>query len=212
MSFINENQLVSEFDKLNISDKDSNPVKINHENCYDPDNKKYWCKECVPHCIIEGWTSSGNDDIDNLIKDSIYNASKFYNSKDSKWYPSFLEWVPFDRFEDMKQIGEGGFAKVYSATWIDGTAKYIRQDDGNWIKKGPESMKVALKMLNGLQNMSADFSNELKTHWKLNCLQADSLKFYGITKDPETEEIMMIMKYAKEGNLRNQMTLKFYIN
>ncbi|GBC40186.2 kinase-like domain-containing protein [Rhizophagus irregularis DAOM 181602=DAOM 197198] len=105
----------------------------------------------------------------------------------------------------MKQIGEGGFAKVYSATWIDGTAKYIRQDDGNWIKKGPESMKVALKMLNGLQNMSADFSNELKTHWKLNCLQADSLKFYGITKDPETEEIMMIMKYAKEGNLRNKL-------
>ena len=31
MSFINENQLVSEFDKLNISDKDPNSSKINHE-------------------------------------------------------------------------------------------------------------------------------------------------------------------------------------
>ena len=27
--------LESEFDKLNISDKDSNPVNINHENCYE---------------------------------------------------------------------------------------------------------------------------------------------------------------------------------
>ncbi|GBC11236.2 kinase-like domain-containing protein [Rhizophagus irregularis DAOM 181602=DAOM 197198] len=69
----------------------------------------------------------------------------------------------------MKQIGEGGFAKVYSATWIDGIAKYIK-DDGNWIKKEPKSMIVALKRLNGLQNMSTDFLNELKTHWKLSCL------------------------------------------
>ncbi|GES80877.1 kinase-like domain-containing protein [Rhizophagus clarus] len=29
-------------------------------------------------------------------------------------YPSFLEWVPFDRLENTKQIGEGD-----SATWID---------------------------------------------------------------------------------------------
>src|ERR1043165_9528034 len=104
---INNGALVeSEFNKLNISDS----VTINHENC-DP-----WCKECIPSCIIEGWTS-GNDEIDNFIKDTVYNASSYYGS-----YPSFLEWVPFDRFEDVKQIGEGGFAKVYSAKWIDGPA------------------------------------------------------------------------------------------
>ncbi|CAB4433062.1 unnamed protein product [Rhizophagus irregularis] len=114
MNFINENEVVTEFNELNISDKNPNSSKINHEDCYDPGNDKYWCKECVPRCIIEGWTS-GNDDIDNLIKDSIYNG----------YYPTFLEWVPFDRFEDMKQIGEGGFAKVYSATWIDGIANTL---------------------------------------------------------------------------------------
>jgi hypothetical protein len=31
MSFINENQLASEFNELNISDNDSNSVKINYE-------------------------------------------------------------------------------------------------------------------------------------------------------------------------------------
>ncbi|POG60780.1 kinase-like domain-containing protein [Rhizophagus irregularis DAOM 181602=DAOM 197198] len=57
--------------------------------------------------------------------------------------------------------------------------------------------------------MSADFLNELKTHWKLNRLQDNSLRFYGITRDPETEEIMMIMQHAKNGNLRNVLSSNF---
>ena len=73
----------------------------------------------------------------------------------------FLEWVPFDRFEDIKQIGEGGFAKVYSATWIDGKAEYDRQDDLSWKKEEPQPIKVALKRLNGSENMSAEYLNEV---------------------------------------------------
>src|SRR5256885_6718155 len=108
----NETQIESEFSELNISDL----VTINHKKCYP------WCKECVPSCIIEGWTS-GNSEIDHFIKDTIYNAK--YN----RTYTSilFLEWVPFDRFEDIKEIGEGGFAKVYSAKWIDGRSNYERK-------------------------------------------------------------------------------------
>ena len=117
----------SEFNELNISDKVSN---IDHENCYRPIYDKYWCKECVPSCIIEGWTS-GNSEIDDFIKDTIYNVGHYI---DGDYYPLFLEWVAFDRFENVKQIGEGGFAKVYSATWIDGRAKYIKQYLG-WIAK-----------------------------------------------------------------------------
>ncbi|UZO01163.1 uncharacterized protein OCT59_012267 [Rhizophagus irregularis] len=207
MSSNNETQVVSDFNELNVSEN-SISVKTNHKNCYDPYNDKFWCKECVPRCIIEGWTS-GNDDIDNLIKDSIYDTCRGEYIGNGKYSPSFLKWVPFDRFEDMKQIGEGGFAKVYSATWIDGDAKYIKQDDGNWIKEEPKSMKVALKRLNGSQNMSADYLNELKTHWKLNCAQLDSLKFYGMTKDPKTEEFIMIMQFASRGNLKNILSSNF---
>ena len=115
----------SEFNELNISDKVSNSASVNHENCYQPYiTGKLWCKECVPSCIIEGWTSE-NSEIDEFIKDTIYNA------KNSGGFPLFLEWVPFDRFEDIKQIGEGGFAKVYSAKWIDGQANYERKN-GSW--------------------------------------------------------------------------------
>src|ERR1700729_4063578 len=111
----NETQvpIESEFNNLNISaDKDSNPVNINHENCSycsKPFIEELWCKECDPLRMIEGWTS-GNNDIDKFIKDTIYDAR---NSEDV--FNEFVEWVPFDRFEDIKQIGVGGFAKVYSA-------------------------------------------------------------------------------------------------
>src|SRR4051812_48388716 len=147
-------KLKSLFNKLKRisinNDKKNEPqILVNHKNCYP------WCKECVPSCIIEGWTS-GNSEIDKFIKDTIYNANY-----DGYTYPLFLEWIPFDRFEDKKQIGEGGFAKVYSAKWIDGRSKYTKQDDGSWKKSESEPINVALKRLNGSQNMSAEYLNEV---------------------------------------------------
>jgi hypothetical protein len=159
----NKIQVESEFNNLNISDNDSNSVNINHENCYEKDYcGKSWCKECVPCNIIEGWITSGNNDIDEFIKDTIYNAKNYYYVYDIRLYlPLFLEWVPFDKFTNIKQIGEGGFAKVYSATWIDGKARYYKQDDGSWKKLDPKPMEVALKRLNGSQHMSAEYLNEV---------------------------------------------------
>src|SRR5947207_7277656 len=144
----NGNSIESEFNKFNIFD---NSVKIGHENCYQPNNGKFWCKKCVPSCIIEGWTSE-NSEIDEFIKDTIYNAKYDYIQN----CPLFLEWVPFDRFEDIQQIGDGGFAKVYSAKCIDGKKRY-----GIWKKLGRRPIKVALKRLNGSQNMSADYLTEV---------------------------------------------------
>jgi serine/threonine protein kinase len=61
----------------------------------------------------------------------------------------------------MKQIGEGGFAKVYSAIWTDGKPSYKKQDYGSWKKLESEPIKVALKKLNESQNMSAKYLNEV---------------------------------------------------
>jgi hypothetical protein len=69
------NQVLSKFNELNIFDKDS-----------------------VPRCIIEGWTS-GNDDIDEFIKDTIYNAKLVFFNDDVVRHPLFLEWVPFNRLK-----------------------------------------------------------------------------------------------------------------
>ncbi|GBC21868.2 kinase-like domain-containing protein [Rhizophagus irregularis DAOM 181602=DAOM 197198] len=214
MSYINRKikKLVSKFNIKKLSkdnykeneiqvesELDSSSVNINHKNCYYY-NYKPWCKECVPRCIIEGWTSE-NHNIDEFIKDTIYNAKISFNNDDD-YYPLFLEWVPFDRFEDIKQIGEGGFAKVYSATWVDGQAKYKRKYDGIWKKKESSPMKIALKRLNDSQNISVEYLNELQIHCDYCRERTDLLKFYGMTKDPVTKEFMMIVEFSEMGNLR----------
>ncbi|RGB38151.1 kinase-like domain-containing protein [Rhizophagus diaphanus] len=183
----------TEHSKLKISD--------NHKNCSycnKPFTEELWCKECDPYRIIEGWTS-GNSVIDKFIKDTMYNAR-------NNGY-EFLECVPFDRFTDIKEIGEGGFAKVYSATWIDGKSRYNKSDDGSWKKIELGSMKVALKRLNGSQNISDKYLNELKINWKIS--NKSGLKFYGLTKYPETKEFMMIMQFADKGSLRSSLSNNF---
>jgi hypothetical protein len=67
------------------------------------------------------------------LKLIILSKIRFIMQKKDKYgdYPLFLEWIPFDRFKDVKQIGEGGFAKVYSTKLIDGRANFIKQNDGN---------------------------------------------------------------------------------
>ncbi|EXX75459.1 kinase-like domain-containing protein [Rhizophagus irregularis DAOM 181602=DAOM 197198] len=108
-----------EFNKLN------DLLNIKHEIVFIVRNHMHIPKNYgVPCCILEGWTS-GNDDIDKFIKNTIYDVR---NSVSVNY--KLIEWVQFDRFEDIKQIGEGGFTKVYSATWIDDKTYYEEQNDG----------------------------------------------------------------------------------
>ena len=121
------NPVETEFNKLSISDSYSNPTNTKIcAYCNKSFTEELWCKECDPFRVIEGWTS-GNPDIDKFIKDTMYDT--MYDARGYGY--NFLEWVPFDRFTDIKEIGEGGFAKVYSAIWIDGKAKYDKQNDGS---------------------------------------------------------------------------------
>ena len=60
-----------------------------------------------------------------------------------------------DRFQDIKQIGEGGFANIFSATWLDG------KPTGIYLKERFEPVTVALKKLKNSDKMEA-FINEVK--------------------------------------------------
>jgi hypothetical protein len=124
--------------------------------CNKPFIEEFWCKECDPFTRIEGWTS-GNLAIDKFIKDTMHKPK--YNDFIGRY--TFIEWVSFDKFTDIKEIGEGGFAKVYSAIWIDGPSMYHKNYDGSYQKEKPKPMKVALKRLNGSQNISEKYLNEV---------------------------------------------------
>ncbi|RIB19598.1 kinase-like domain-containing protein [Gigaspora rosea] len=48
-------------------------------------------------------------------------------------YEELIEWVPFDRLSNVKEIGKGGFGSVYSTIWLDGistTLQYYVSDLG----------------------------------------------------------------------------------
>ena len=79
------NPIETEFNKLNISDRDSNPVS-NHKNCSycdKPFTEELWCKECDPFRVMEGWTS-GNPAIDKFIKDTMCKPAEYDIDKVTK--------------------------------------------------------------------------------------------------------------------------------
>jgi hypothetical protein len=110
------------------------------------------CLSCKPKRFqkyFNKWTS-GNKIIDKLIQDNQLIAVEKYE---------LMEWIPYEKFTNIKYIAEGGFAKVYSATWIDGPIKKWSQLNDNWRRNG--SLTVALKILNDSKNVSDDFLNEV---------------------------------------------------
>src|SRR5829696_1443828 len=68
-------------------------------------------KKCDPGKFLKEGKTSGNPEIDKLIYESQLKTKRYSNN---------LEWIPYDRFQDIKSIGEGGFAEIFSATWLDG--------------------------------------------------------------------------------------------
>src|SRR6266536_3245079 len=79
------------------------------------------------------WTS-GNNDIDIFIQGT--QKSAHYNCR----APRALEWIPYDRFCDVKFIAKGGFGEVYKANWIDGCL------DNKWNNKNQNWRRIRQNM------------------------------------------------------------------
>jgi len=123
-------------------------------------NQKYsryeWCKPCNSKHFqndFNNWTS-GNDKIDKLIQDAQLNA---YSNHE------VIEWIPFDRFKDVEQIGKGGFGTIHYARWIDGFIEKWDIENQQWKRyeeEDEEYMEVALKKFDNLVNFN-DVLNEV---------------------------------------------------
>ena len=61
-----------------------------------------------------------------------------------------MEFVFYDRFKDVEFIAEGGFSKIYKATWVDGPMDF-----------GSSNYPVALKKLNNSKNITSKELNEV---------------------------------------------------
>ncbi|RHZ80059.1 hypothetical protein Glove_139g109 [Diversispora epigaea] len=144
---------------------------------------------------FNSWTS-GNDKIDKFIQDAQLNVNRNWD---------VIEWIPYDRFKDVKQIGKGGFGTINYARWIDGLIKKWDIENQQWKRWGEK--EVALKKFDNIVNFN-DVLNEMEIHLKTRSGGA-SIQFYGITQDPETHSYMMVLDYAKDGNLREYLKINF---
>src|SRR6266542_3250851 len=123
------------------------------EECNQENTEDDWCKVCNAKHFqqnFEKWTS-GNVNINKFIQDTQLSAN--YSSK-------VLEWIPYNRFNNIVYIAKGGFGKVYRANCIDG---YIYKWDNklkNWERRD-SNMCVALKSLNNSKNVTSEFLNEV---------------------------------------------------
>ena len=91
---------------------------------------------------------SGNKVIDDFIKYTLINDNKFAGK---------MEFVPYDRFKNVEFIAEGGFSKIYKATWVDGPIKSWNNEKQSCDK----SRTVVLKKLNSSKGVTSKELNEV---------------------------------------------------
>ncbi|GBC09414.1 hypothetical protein RclHR1_08840003 [Rhizophagus clarus] len=159
-------------------------------NCKKPNTGEDWCNKCDPGRFLREGKTSGDPELDKLIYESQLQTNNYYHN---------LEWIPFDRFKDIKPIGEGGFATIYSATWLDGEPNEI-------YRERTDPITVVLKKFKSSLNVIEALTSEVKIHEECN---TGSTRLYGITRDPQSKEPIMVLAYAKYGNLRNYLKEKF---
>ncbi|RHZ85119.1 hypothetical protein Glove_71g59 [Diversispora epigaea] len=169
--------------------------------CKQENTSHVWCMPCNSKHFqndFNNWTS-GNDKIDKFIQDTQLNASE-------RW--KVIEWIPYDRFKDVKQIGKGGFGTIHYARWIDGYIGGRDIENQQWERY--DNLEVALKKFDNFVNFN-DVLNEMEIHLKTyaGTTFAASIRFYGITQDPETHSYMMVLEYAADGNLREYLKINF---
>ncbi|GBB98850.1 hypothetical protein RclHR1_03340011 [Rhizophagus clarus] len=202
----------------------SNDALSNHptQTIIKPKYKKNKCSECnkrrmpsnenhqICHVCYKAKKRiipSGNKVVDDFIKYVQTNSVKSSGK---------MVFVPYDKFKNIELIGEGGFSKIYKATWVDcrisiyGTLTYMQNG----------SKTVALKKLNNSNNITSKELNELKMFY-LYSLNGKNLSdiyshiysyvnvYYGITQDPTTQDLIFIMPYYG-SDLACYITNNFY--
>ena len=89
---------------------------------------------------------SGNKIIDDFIR---------YTQTNLDTVEGKMEFVPYEQFKNVEFIAEGGFSKIYKATWIDGPIY-----DWDDLYRNPNKT-VVLKKLNNSKNITTKELNEV---------------------------------------------------
>ncbi|CAI2167165.1 4381_t:CDS:2 [Funneliformis geosporum] len=101
-----------------------------------------------------------------------------------RWAPdyyNYLEFIPYDHFENIKFIEEGGFREIPKATWFDGVkiangfgeiskatwndgVRIVKKEKGTWKKARSGPCTILLKEIKESENIDQDYIKELKAY------------------------------------------------
>jgi hypothetical protein len=83
-----------------------------------------------------------------------------------------MEFVPYDQFKNIEFIAEGGFSKIYKATWIDGPINWhcFKEENNYIIRRNNDNYTVVLKKLNSSNNITSKELNEVQ-YTVIYCMQ-----------------------------------------
>ncbi|UZO14370.1 uncharacterized protein OCT59_005829 [Rhizophagus irregularis] len=191
------------------------------------------CKKCkrVSSIIFD---RSGNSDLDDFLGNlrieihnrleitrftdeikNIYKYYKYYMPKSLigsiyvKQAEILMEWIPYSQFTNVKEIAKGGFGIIYQATWLDGSINNKEVRYSVEIRKRRKNETVILKKFNNSQGISKYFLNELKSNQHCYALDRHIIRTYGFTKDPKSDDYILVMQYASGGDLHNFLRKQF---
>ncbi|CAB4420263.1 unnamed protein product [Rhizophagus irregularis] len=164
--------------------------ECNHSRIYT------YCNYCLFQPNFKNWTS-GNHDVDEFIQKIQLKAKSF---------GQVIEWIEYDKFVNVEYLAKGGFGTTFKAVWKDGHILGWDDNNNQWERHGGVK-EVALKCLHNSQGITAEFLKEVES----NSLVYDSgytVPCYGITKDPKTNDFMMVMELL-DSSLRQHLNNNF---
>jgi hypothetical protein len=123
------------YEKCNECNKRRRPLDESHQIC----------RICYKMKTV--FKPSGNNIIDDFIRRTQINLVTDKGR---------MEFVPFDQFINIEFIAEGGFSKIYKATWIDGPIYW-----GSINNSRSPNRTVVLKRLNNSKNITSKELNEV---------------------------------------------------
>ncbi|CAG8507833.1 9668_t:CDS:1, partial [Acaulospora morrowiae] len=101
------------------------------------------CQFCYNDRFLK--VSSGIKDVDDFIRRTLANGMK-------------LRWIPYGDFKIIKKIGQGGFSKIFKATW---NKKRVIYDEEKGDVEKVTKKNVALKILNDSSEADLEFLREV---------------------------------------------------
>ena len=122
------------------------------KECKQPNTSRKWCQQCNAKRFqqnFQNWTS-GNHDIDEFIQKTQLKARN---------HREVIEWVEYNRFENVEYLAKGGFGTTYKAIWKDGRITHWDSENNQWKSLGEHD--VALKCLHNSQDITAEFLREV---------------------------------------------------